>query len=101
MTQKEPKKEVELPFNSVDFSASWNEWLTFRKEKKLPKYVPTGLKKTFSMLLRISGNNEQTAIAIINQSIELNYQGLFPLKNTNGITKGNTSIGKTIVFDRN
>lgn len=72
---------MELPFKSPEFGQAWEEWIQYRNERKLPKYVPTGLKRTFSMLVRISGNNEQIAISIINQSIELNYQGLFPLKN--------------------
>ena len=74
----------QLPFEGEGFKEVWNEWIQFRKERRLKKYVPIGLKKTFSMLLRISENDEQTAIAIINQSIEQGYQGLFPLKQNNG-----------------
>ena len=76
-------EEVKLPFDSEAFLISWNEWIQYRKERKIPKYVPTGLKRTFANLVKISGNNEAIAIAIIAQSIEQNYQGLFPLKNNN------------------
>lgn len=69
-----------IPF-STTFQTAWDEWLQYRKERKLPKYTPTGLKRTITHLLNISGNNEQTAILIVEQSIAQNYQGLFPLKN--------------------
>jgi len=75
--------EIKLPFESDTFSTAWDEWLQYRKEKKIPKYVPTGLKRTFTNLIKISGNNEVIAIEIINQSMEQNYQGLFPIKNKN------------------
>ena len=74
----------QLPFEGEKFAGTWQEWLQFRKESKFKKYVPIGLKKTFSMLFRISDGDEQTAIAIINQSMEQGYQGLFPLKQNNG-----------------
>lgn len=74
-------EEIQLPFESDLFKTAWDEWLEFRKQRKIPKYVPIGLKRTFTHLLKISENNEVTAIAIINQSIEQSYQGLFPLKN--------------------
>ena len=81
-------ENIELPYQSETFKAAWDEWMQYRKERKLPKYIPTGLKKTFTMLLRISANSEQKAIEIINQSIELNYQGLFPLKENYATTTG-------------
>jgi len=79
--------EIKLPFDSSAFTTAWDEWIQYRKERKIPKYVPTGLKRTFTNLLKISGNNELVAIEIINQSIEQNYQGLFPLKNKNHYVK--------------
>lgn len=80
MKKKDPENEIELPFEGESFKAAWDEWLRYRGERRLPKYVPTGLKKTFTNLLNISGNNVTTAIQIINQSIENNWQGLFPVK---------------------
>lgn len=89
-----------LPFGN-EFSTSWNEWLEYRKQKKIKKYVPIGLSKTFSLLRRISNDNEQTAIQIINQSIENNYQGLFPLKKQSQYaTNRFNTVGQTIEFDR-
>ena len=67
-------------FTSNQLKEAWDEWLQYRKERKLPKYTPTGLKKTYTHLLNISESDEQKAIEIINQSIAQNWAGLFPLK---------------------
>lgn len=75
-------------FTSNKLKEAWEEWLQYRKERRLPKYTPTGIKRTFAHLLQISNGIEQTAIEIINQSIAQNWQGLFPLKNQ---PNGNTT----------
>jgi len=72
---------VEKPFKSSNFDSKWQEWLDYRKQRKLPKYVPSGLKKTFSHLAQLSGGNELVAIQIIEQSMANGWQGLFNLKN--------------------
>lgn len=104
MAKQDETNQVPLPFpNSPEFAAKWELWLKYRKERKLPKYVPTGLKGTFTKLKRISGDDVQTAIAIIQQSMDDNYQGLFPLKQQfNGAKnqRESSTVGKTIEFDR-
>lgn len=84
---------IEFPWNDPDFHQAWEEWIQYRKERKLAKYVPKGLQKTLSMLRNISGGNKDTAIKIINQSMEQNYQGLFPLKQTNGTHEQSPKLG--------
>lgn len=84
--------EIKLPFESPAFAVAWHEWTEYRKERKLPKYVPRGLKMLFKKLIRESADDVTTAIAMIEQSMEQNYQGIFPLKNQqNGLAKGNTA----------
>lgn len=75
---------IEFPFKDPDFLKAWEEWEQYRKERKIARYVPTGLKKTFTHLKNISGDDKNTAIKIIHQSMEQNYAGLFPLKHQNG-----------------
>jgi len=75
---------IEFPFKEPDFIQVWEEWIQYRKERKIAKYVPTGLQKTFTHLKNISGSDKITAIKIIIQSMEQNYSGLFPLKQSNG-----------------
>lgn len=68
-------------FTTSELQTAWDEWLQYRKERKLPKYTPTGIKKTWTHLMNIANQSEQVAIEIINQSIAQNWAGLFPLKN--------------------
>lgn len=83
-----------LPFKTHSFEKAWNDWLEYRKQRKLPKYVPKGLEKTFTALTRISNDDEKTAILIIEQSMEMGWQGLFPLKNTQNGTKQGSGYSK-------
>lgn len=85
MRRHNPKNNgVFLPFNDVAFSEKWAEWLQYRKERRIRAYTPTGIKRTFEKLKEDCKDDVNVAIAIINQSIALSYQGLFPLKNQNG-----------------
>lgn len=98
--KKSDLDSIEKPFKSKNFFEKWQEWLDYRKQRKLPNYVPRGLKKTFSELKEMSGGDEQTAVSIIEQSMAKNWQGFFPLKNKiiNG-TKKFGDVGRTIEFD--
>lgn len=73
---------VHLPFNDDNFISKWQEWLQYRKERRLAAYTPTGLKATFTRLKRISQDNHSMAMQIIDQSLENGWQGLFELKPT-------------------
>lgn len=81
---QKPKKtinDVLWPFTSENFRVAWEEWLVYRRQRHLPNYVPAGLQRTLDGLARDAGGSEAVAIQIITQSIEKNWQGLFPLKN--------------------
>lgn len=83
--------EPQLPFNSTEFAAAWNEWLQYRKENRFRPYKPIGLRKTFKQLVEYSHNNEVEAIGILDQSMANTWQGLFPLKNK---VNGNSTANK-------
>jgi len=86
---------IDLPFKSDEFYNIWQEWLEFRKERKYPKYGPIGLKRALSRLIRLSSGFEATATAIIIQSMEMGWQGFFPIKiEQNGTTKLGTSAAR-------
>jgi hypothetical protein len=70
-----------LPFESDQFNEAWDEWISYRRERNLAAYKPIGLKNFFIKLVRESGNDETTAILMLKQSIENNWQGVFALKN--------------------
>lgn len=73
--------EIEQPFKSEPFKKAWEEWLQYRKEKRIPKYTDRGLKHAFKHLQDISFHNEVNAIKILEQSMGNGWQGLFQLKN--------------------
>jgi hypothetical protein len=68
-------------FLNEDFKIAWHDWINYRFQRRLPKYVPMGLKKTISRLVTITENDVLKAIDYINYSIAQNYQGIFPNPN--------------------
>lgn len=66
----------DIPFDG-DVLVSWNEWMEHLKQKK-KKPTPLAIQKQIKFL---GGRPRDEIIAIINQSITNNYQGLFELKN--------------------
>ncbi len=82
-----------MSFQSPEFKLIWDEWIQYRKERKLPKYVPTGLKRTLAALFEDSGGNESVAIKMIEQSIKHNWQGIFKLKNDESRTGKDSKRG--------
>jgi hypothetical protein len=70
------------PLQTAEFAAAWQDWLEYRKERKLPKYVPKGVQMQWKRLARWG---PERAIAAIEYSIAQNYQGIFEEKQpTNG-----------------
>jgi len=69
----------ELPFGPL-FAQKWAEWLEYRKERKLPKYRPMGLKMALKRILNETGGNETEAVDMLQYSMEMNYQGIFKRK---------------------
>lgn len=89
--------KIILPFGSVDFLNAWNDWLEYKKQKK-QKLTPKTIEK---QLRKLGAKSEVVAIAIINQSIEQGWQGLFELKqqsNGNWINKKQSETLRTAAF---
>jgi hypothetical protein len=59
----------------------WDEWVEFRKLLKKPYKTIPGTAAAYNKLLNLADSVSETAIAIINQSIENEWLGFFPLKN--------------------
>lgn len=64
------------------------KWIAYKKERK-QSYKPTGLKACVEKLERLSNNNPDLAMRIVDESISNNWSGLFPLKNNK--TKAQTT----------
>lgn len=71
--------DTDLPFGPL-FAQKWAEWIKYRTERKLPKYRPMGLKMALTRIVRESGNNEAEAVDMLQNSMEMNYQGIFKRK---------------------
>jgi len=70
------KEEVlEIP-ESINKEA-WNEWESYRKERKLSSYKNRSKKVVWNFLAEYSKEDQ---MKVINQSIKNNWQGLFELK---------------------
>lgn len=64
--------------NSI--SKKWVEWKLFRRQIKKPYRTLNGEKTAFKKLKDLSGSDADTATAIIQQSIDNEWMGFFPLK---------------------
>jgi hypothetical protein len=96
MKKHSPKDNgVQMPFdNNLDFINKWQDWLEYRKERRLAAYVPRGLKGTFANLVNISGNDPKVAMQIIQRSMDNNWQGLFALPQNYSNGQGNINNGQ-------
>lgn len=80
--RREKKREEVAPPFVGDALVVWNEWVDFRKEKKKTLTITT-IRKQIQFL---GGRGDPEIIAILNQSMQNGWTGLFNLKNqTNGI----------------
>ena len=67
---------VTLPFalNTPEFEAAWQEWLEYRKERRLPRLLPRSIQKQLDAL---SDLGSAAAVAAIDYSIRQGYQGIY------------------------
>ena len=87
MEREQEKEALIFPFETETFKAAWAGWNEYRNvEKGLRWKSPKSEQTALNKLGREAGD-EQRAIAMIEQSIANQYQGLFELKqnrNNNG-----------------
>jgi hypothetical protein len=83
MPKKTSKTEVVIPF-SDNFTPIWELWKEYKDEAFGFKYK-SGISEQMALkkLVQLSGGHEDVAIAIIEQSMADQWEGLFPLKNNN------------------
>lgn len=68
--------EIHLPpeLDSDEFVAAWDDWIAFRRERKIRAYQPRGAKV---QLLILAEMGQTRAIAAIQYSIAQQYQGIY------------------------
>ena len=74
------KSELIYPFDSEAFVETWALWLAHRKEIKKPIEGKIAQQAALRKLSRLASGSEEVAIAIIEQSLEDNWRGLWKLK---------------------
>lgn len=87
--EEEREEEIVFPFDSDKFLKYWGIWISYKKDQFNFKYKSKVAEQSaLKKLARLSGGNEDQAIAIIEQSLENGWKGFFQLKNSNenGIT---------------
>lgn len=91
---KPKKSELDMSIVAPQMLEPVETWLAYKKEKA-QSYKPTGFKTFYKKLCELSGNNPQVAMAIIEQSMQNNYAGIFPLRNNN-----NNNYGRETITDK-
>ena len=92
---KPKKSELDMSIVAQEMREAVDTWLAYKKEKA-QSYKPTGFKTFYKKLCELSGNNPQVAMAIIEQSMQNNYAGIFPLRNNNN----NNNYGRETITDK-
>jgi len=81
-TISEPPPELD----HLGFIAVWDEWTSYRRERKLPPYKPAALKANHSRLAQwVTDHGMTSVIESIRNSIANNYQGLFQPKSSTAL----------------
>ena len=91
---KPKKAKLDLSIIAPNMLEPVETWLAYKKEKA-QSYKPTGFKTFYKKLCELSGNNRDVAMAIIEQSMQNNYAGIFPLRNNN-----NNNYGRETITDK-
>ena len=87
-----PKKSgLDMSIVAPEMREAVDTWIAYKKERH-ESYKPTGFKTFYKKLCELSGNNPQVAMAIIEQSMQNNYAGIFPIRNNNNVNYGRETI---------
>lgn len=81
---KDNMKEKEESFVAPEFEPAFSLWLEYKHQRRESYKSKLSLKTCYNKLVKLSGNDPATAMAIVEQSMANNWAGLFSLKNDNG-----------------
>jgi hypothetical protein len=89
-------ESCDLSFIDDAFREVFYSWLDYKKQKKQKYNNQKSLTQCYKNLLKLSGNNPDTARQIVEQSIGNNYAGLFALKTLQyGTTKASNRYSQS------
>lgn len=72
--------DFDFSFCSSDFLPALTDWLEYKKQRRETYKTQKSLEALFRSMLKLSGNNSETAKLIVEQSMANNWAGLFELK---------------------
>ena len=93
---KPKKTELDMSIVAPNMVEPVEVWLAYKKEKG-QSYKPTGFKTFYKNLCKYSNNDHDTAMLIIELSMQNNYAGVFPLRNNNN---NNGNYGRETITDK-
>jgi hypothetical protein len=73
----EPMPPIPIELGTPAFLAAWDEWLAYRRQKRLGTYTPIGLRRLWSKLIAFG---PERSIAGIHEAIASEWRGIFPDK---------------------
>ena len=79
---KPKKSKLDMSIVAPQMIKPVETWIAYKKEKG-KMYKPIGFKNFYKKLCELSGSNPQIAMAIIEESMANNDDGIFPLRNNN------------------
>jgi len=93
------EKEKEKSFVAPEYAQVFSLWLEYKRQRRESYKSEMSLKICYNKLVKLSGDNPDIAVAIVEQSIANNWAGLFELKNNNQIFCDNGNKQQTYISD--
>ena len=81
--EKEAESELVYPFLSNDFKKIWQVWNDYRTQRNISYKNLISEQAALKQLAQLAAGSEAAAIAIVEQSLANQWQGLFELKTVN------------------
>lgn len=75
------RKNLSLSFVECAFSEAFMEWYSYKEEINDQYKTQKGIELAYKKLKKLSNDNPEIAMRIVEESIEHGWKGLFPLKN--------------------
>lgn len=74
------RKMLSLSFVECAFSEAFMEWYSYKEEINDQYKTQKGIELAYKKLKKLSNENPEKAMRIVEESIEHGWKGLFPLK---------------------
>ncbi len=94
-SMKGKPNEVVHPFDSEEFKIQWHLWKDYKRQEFGFKFKSHQSEQASLTQLNNISSDEQTAIAIIHQSMSNGWKGFFPLKNNTNEQRNKSSKGRS------